>query len=96
MSVNPAKRFIMKSPCPKSSFLASREKRSTAKFASLEAAMKDFTEERILAIIRTQWPRRHTSNPEMRRQARNLIRAHIDWLRRVRESKLIAQSKNAA
>ena len=37
--------------------------------------------DKIRHIIRTQWSRRHSRNPLVRAEARNLIRVHIQLLR---------------
>lgn len=35
-------------------------------------------------LIRVQWQKRHSVNPIVRRNAVNLIRAHVDLLRQMR------------
>ena len=37
--------------------------------------------DKIRQIIRTQWTRRHSRNPLVRAEARNLIRVHVQLLR---------------
>ena len=37
--------------------------------------------DKVRQIIRSQWGRRHSQNPLVREEARNLIRVHIQLLR---------------
>ncbi|MCB1237311.1 MAG: hypothetical protein KDM91_19765 [Verrucomicrobiae bacterium] len=48
--------------------------------------------ERIRQMIRAQLRRRHHPRAWVRREARNLVRAHIGWLRRLE----LAESRMAA
>ncbi|MCB1235698.1 MAG: hypothetical protein KDM91_11560 [Verrucomicrobiae bacterium] len=41
----------------------------------------------IRRMIRTQLARRNSANDWVRREARALIRAHIGWLRNLRDSR---------
>ena len=52
--------------------------------------------EKILQIIREQWCLRNSANPLIRLMARNLIRGHIDWFRRMRSLEFHPDRKNAA
>ena len=37
-------------------------------------------------LIRVQWQKRHSRNPIVRRNAVNLIQAHVDLLRQLRQN----------
>ncbi len=42
--------------------------------------------DKVCQIIRSQWSRRHSSNALVREEARNLIRVHVELLRRRRQA----------
>ena len=64
--------------------LKEREKVSVAVIRMIPFLVRhtpDPMSDKIRHIVRTQWSRRHSCNPLVRAEARNLIRVHVQLLR---------------